>query len=135
MSDPLPDVTDAELAVLRHLWEHGTSTRRQLTDALYPDGGPAHYTTVQKLLERLEGKGYVRSNLAGAVRAFSATVERDNLIRRRLRDVAEKLCDGSVAPLLMNLVEAGSVSDAELAELKALIRRLSRPSDSKSPKK
>jgi BlaI family penicillinase repressor len=135
MSDPLPDVTDAELAVLRHLWEHGTSTRRQLTDALYPDGGPAHYTTVQKLLERLEGKGYVRSELAGLIRVFAATVERDDLIRRRLRDVAEKLCDGSVAPLLMNLVEAGSVSDAELAELKALVRRLGRPSDSKSPKK
>src|SRR6185312_488829 len=121
MSDHLPDVTDAELAVLRHLWEHGTRTRRQLTDALYPDGGPAHYTTVQKLLERLEGKGYVRSKLAGVVRVFAATVERDDLIRRRLRDVAEKLCDGSVAPLLMNLVEAGSVSDAELAELKALV--------------
>jgi predicted transcriptional regulator len=135
MSDRLPDVTDAELAVLRHLWEHGTSTRRQLTDALYPDGGPAHYTTVQKLLERLEGKGYVRSELAGLVRVFAATVERDDLIRRRLRDVAEKLCDGSVAPLLMNLVEAGSVSDAELAELKALVRRLARPSDPKSPKK
>jgi predicted transcriptional regulator len=135
MSDHLPDVTDAELAVLRHLWEHGTRTRRQLTDALYPDGGPAHYTTVQKLLERLEGKGYVRSKLAGVVRVFAATVERDDLIRRRLRDVAEKLCDGSVAPLLMNLVEAGSVSDAELAELKALVRRLGRPSDPKSPKK
>jgi predicted transcriptional regulator len=135
MSGRLPDVTDAELAVLRHLWEHGTSTRRQLTDALYPDGGPAHYTTVQKLLERLEGKGYVRSELAGLVRVFAATVERDDLIRRRLRDVAEKLCDGSVAPLLMNLVEAGSVSDAELAELKALVCRLARPSDPKSPKK
>lgn len=135
MSDQLPDVTDAELAVLRHLWEHGTRTRRQLTDALYPDGGPAHYTTVQKLLERLEGKDYVRSKLTGMVRVFAATVERDDLIRRRLRDVAEKLCDGSVAPLLMNLVEAGSVSDSELAELKALVRRLGRPSDSKSPKK
>ena len=61
MADPAADVTDAELAVLRHLWDHGTATRRQITDALYPDGGPAHYTTVQKLLERLEAKGYVRS--------------------------------------------------------------------------
>src|SRR5579885_2704296 len=103
--DRPPDVTDAELAVLRLLWDRGTLTRRQLTDSLYPDGGPAHYTTVQKLLERLEGKGYVRSALAGSVREFTATVGRDDLIRRRLRDVADKLCDGAVAPLLMNLVE------------------------------
>jgi hypothetical protein len=40
MSDRPADATDAELAVLRHLWDHGTRTRRQLTDALYPGGGP-----------------------------------------------------------------------------------------------
>src|SRR5947209_19611506 len=113
-----PDVTDAELAVLRHLWENGTRTRRQVTDALYPRGGPAHYTTVQKLLERLEAKGFVTSELAGAVRVFTAAVDRDWLIRRRLRDVADKLCDGSVAPLLMNLVGAGALTAAELAELR-----------------
>ena len=133
MADP-PDVTDAELAVLRHLWDRGTATRRQLTDAVYPDGGPAHYTTVQKLLERLEAKGHVRSELVDGVRVFAATVGRDDLIRRRLRDVADKLCDGAVAPLLMNLVGAGPVSDADLAELKALVRRLSKGTDPKSPK-
>src|SRR5688572_4653957 len=123
--DP-PDVTAAELAVLRHLWDYGPRTRRQVTDALYPAGGPAHYTTVQKLLERLEAKGYVTSELAGTVRVFTAAVGRDALIRRRLRDVAAELCDGSVAPLLMNLVGAGPLTDAELAELRALVRRLSK---------
>jgi BlaI family penicillinase repressor len=124
---PPNDVTDAELAVMRHLWEHGTQTRRQLCDALYPDGGPAHYTTVQKLLERLEAKGYVRSPRGGSVRSFAAAVGRESLIRRRLRDVADKLCDGAVAPLLMHLVESGPLTTAEVAELQALVRRLNKP--------
>jgi len=126
MSDRPADATDAELAVLRHLWDHGTRTRRQLTDALYPGGGPAHYTTVQKLLERLEAKGFVTSHPGDGVRRFTAAVERDALIRTRLRDVADKLCDGSVTPLLMNLVGTGKVSDAELVELRAIVRRLSK---------
>ena len=71
----------------------------------------------------------LRSELAGPVREFTAAVGRDALIRRRLRDVADKLCDGAVAPLLMSLVEAGPVTDAELAELRALVRKLSKPSD------
>ena len=50
--DDPPDVSDKELEVLRHLWDHGTATRRQVTDALYPVGGPAHSTTVLKLLDR-----------------------------------------------------------------------------------
>ncbi len=127
---PLSDVTDAELAVMRHLWEHGTQSRRQLTDALYPDGGPAHFTTVQKLLERLEAKGYVRSPRGGAVRTFAAAVGRESLIRRRLRDVADKLCDGAIAPLLMHLVESGPLTNTEVAELQALVRKMAKPGTS-----
>src|SRR5262245_28139234 len=118
------DVTDTELLVLQVLWERGTLNRRQITDELYPDGGPAHYTTVQKLLERLEAKRCVRSRMAGGVRVFTATVEREEMIRHRLRDVAEKLCGGSLTPLLMNLVRDGGLSDAELKELRQLIRKL-----------
>lgn len=122
----LPDITEAELAVLRRLWERGTQNRRQLTDALYPDGGPAHYTTVQKLLERLDAKGYVKSSMAQGVRQFTAAVGRDRVIRSRLRAMADELCDGSLAPILSHLVEAGPLTEAEIAELKALVRRLGR---------
>ena len=52
------DITDAELAVLQVLWHAGATTIRQLTDTLYPQGGSAHYAAVQKLLERLEKKGW-----------------------------------------------------------------------------
>ena len=49
MAKPPQDVTDAELAVLQVLWSEGPATIRQLTAAIYPDGGPAYYSTVQKL--------------------------------------------------------------------------------------
>lgn len=131
MIDRPADATDAELAILRQLWENGTQTRRQLTDALYPGGGPAHYTTVQKLLERLEAKGLVLTEPGDGIRRFSAAVERNTLIRNRLKDVADKLCDGSVAPLLMNLVDADKVSEADLAELRSLVRKLSKSNQHK----
>jgi predicted transcriptional regulator len=117
------DVTDAELAVLQVLWERGPSSRRQLTDVLYPEGGPAHYTTVQKLLERLEAKGHVRKE-RGDVLTFSAAVGREDLISRRLLDVADKLCGGSLTPLLMNLVRAKPLTPREIEELRALVEEL-----------
>ena len=104
------DVTDTELAMLQVLWDQGTATRRQIADALYPQGGPAHYTTVQKLMERLEAKGYVRHERVQGVVSFTATVNREELISRRLQDMAEKLCGGSLTPLLVNLVRAESLS-------------------------
>ncbi len=121
MSRTPQDVTDAEMAVLQVLWEQGPSNRRQITDRLYPEGGPAHYTTVQKLLERLEAKGYVASERGEGMRTFTARVGREELISRRLRDMAEKLCGGSLTPLLMNLVRSRPLTAREIAELRALI--------------
>ena len=53
------DATDAELAVLQVLWDQGPVTVRTITDVIYPKGTASHYGTVQKLLERLEAKGFV----------------------------------------------------------------------------
>lgn len=73
------DVTDTELAVLQVLWERGPSTRRQITDVLYVDGGPAHVTTVQKLLERLEKKGHVKRGSGDGPITFTAVLDRERL--------------------------------------------------------
>jgi predicted transcriptional regulator len=127
--------TDTELAILQVLWDQGPTTRRQITDALYPEGGTAHYATVQKLLERLEAKGLVSTDRSRAVLTFTAAVGRDELIGLRLRDVAEKLCGGSLTPLLMNLVKAEPLKPRELDELQALVDELQAKNRSRSKKR
>ncbi|HEX5272526.1 MAG TPA: BlaI/MecI/CopY family transcriptional regulator [Gemmataceae bacterium] len=121
MDPSVHDVTDAELAVLQGLWERGSATIRQLTDALYPGGSAAQYATVQKLLERLEAKGCAGRDRRPWPHVFVATVERDDLIGRRLRAVAEKLCGGSLTPLLTHLITVERLSDQERQELRALL--------------
>jgi BlaI family penicillinase repressor len=115
--------SEAELAVLQVLWDRGEVTRRDIADVLYPGGGPAQYTTVQKLLERLERKKYVRRGLGQSVKTFVAVVSRDEMIRQRLLDVADQLGGGSLAPLLMNLVRTRPLTAQELQELRELVRR------------
>src|SRR5207245_9539771 len=92
------DVTDAELAILELLWDEGAAMIRQLTDRLYPQGGRAHYATVQTLLERLEAKNFVVRNRSGAAHTFRAAVGRDELMGRRLQATAETLWRGAVTP-------------------------------------
>src|SRR5215469_641806 len=118
------DVTDAELAVLQVLWDGGPATIRQLTDILYPGGGAAQYGTVQKLLDRLESKDCVRRDRASTAHTFSAAIAREELIGRRLQDMAEKLCGGSLTPLLTHLVRARRLSARERQELRDLIDEL-----------
>lgn len=115
------DVTDTELALLQILWDSGPATIRQLTDVLYPGGGTAQYATVQKLLERLEAKGCVRRDRTLAAHLFTAVIAREDLIGRRLQDVAEKLCGGSRTPLLTHLVRTRKLTSRERQELRDLI--------------
>jgi BlaI family transcriptional regulator, penicillinase repressor len=122
----LPDVTEAELAVLQALWDRGSATIRQLTDLLYPGGSEVHYATVQKLLERLETKGHVGRDRSGHAHCFRPLTGRDDLVSRRLRAMAEQLCGGLMAPLLTHLVRAEALTAHERQELRTLIDELDR---------
>src|SRR5262245_57432507 len=121
MEQSVHDVTDAELAVLQARWERGSATIRQLTDALYPGGAAAQYATVQKLLERLEAKGCAGRDRRPWPHVFVATVDRDDLIGRRLRAVAEKLCGGSLTPLLSHLIRANRLYREDIKQLRDLV--------------
>jgi predicted transcriptional regulator len=124
VSDPAPDppeVSNAELRVLQSLWDRGPSTIRQLTERLYPAVTAANYATVQKLLERLEEDRCVSRDRSATPHVFGAAVSRDDYIGGRLRAMAEKLCGGSLTPLLTHLVNTESLSKKERAELRKLL--------------
>lgn len=120
------DVTEAELTLLQVLWDGGPATIRQLAERVYGQGGASAYATVQKLLDRLESKGVVERDRRESVHVFRASIDREELIGRRLRAVADSLCGGSLTPLLTHLVRGGRLSDQERDELRSLIERLDR---------
>ncbi|WP_010586260.1 BlaI/MecI/CopY family transcriptional regulator [Schlesneria paludicola] len=106
MARKRPEITDAELAVMKLLWQHGRMTVRGLTDTLYPAGKVAHYGTVQKLLERLQMKKYVKRDRKPWPFEFEPKLTREEWIGHRLQATADKFCKGSLAPLLSPLVKA-----------------------------
>lgn len=126
MAEIRPDVTDAELNVLQALWARGEATIRDITDELYPDGGVSHYATVQKLLERLEAKRCVARERVRGRHVFHPRVARTDLIDHELREVADRLCEGSVTPILTQLVKGRRLSKSERDALRALVEDLDR---------
>ncbi len=126
MNRQFQDVTEAELALLQSLWDQGPATIRQLVERVYQQSGASVYGTVQKLLDRLEAKGFVERDRGEPVHVFRAAIDRDELIGRRLRAVADSLCGGSLSPLLTQLVEGRGLSERERRELRLLIEKLER---------
>lgn len=53
-------LANAELSVMELLWDHDGMTARQVQDLLYGASDRSQHGTVQRLLQRLEDKGFVR---------------------------------------------------------------------------
>ena len=114
-------ITDAEFAVLEALWDGGDQPIRDLTARLYPAASVSDYATVQKLLERLEAKGCVSRDRSKHAHVFHAAKQRGDLIGNRLRQLAEQLCDGSLTPVLLHLVQGAKLSKSERNALRKML--------------
>jgi predicted transcriptional regulator len=119
-----PPVSETELEILKAIWEHGPGTVREINSRLRPTGRRWAYTTVLTLLQRLEAKGYVASNKTGLAHVFRAVVSRDRLLRQRLKDLAQQLCEGAPAPLVLALVESQHFSEQEIEQFRRLLDEL-----------
>ena len=122
MAQRTPHVTETELAILDVLWQQGSAVIREIAARLYgEDYSTIQYTTVKSLLERLESKKYVVRDRSGFAHVFAAKVGRDAFIGQQLDAMANRICGGSLAPLLMNLVERLPLTKRERDRLKNLI--------------
>ena len=128
-------VTDAELSVLQVLWDKGRATTREVCDELYPDATTAQYYTVQKLLERLEGRKCVTRDRSERAHVFSAAVDRETLIQERLRTLSDSLCEGSLMPMLSGLIQMRRWTADEHEALAELLDEAKPESDSKDGRK
>jgi predicted transcriptional regulator len=116
-------VGGSELEVMKVLWEQGPGTVRAVHTALQARGHRWAYTTVQTMLQRLEAKGHVRAERGGPAHVFTA-VSREEVLSRRLHDLADQLCDGTTSPLLLALVEGGRLTAEEVRRLRQLLDEL-----------
>ena len=123
-----PDVTETELSILEVLWRAEKPLPiAVMVESLYPERSASAHATVQSLLGRLEAKGCVRRERAGRAHLYAARVGRGDVIGHQLRSLADRLCDGSLTPLLTHLVQSTKLSANEREELHALLAKLEAP--------
>ena len=115
-----PRPTDAELAILRVLWERGASTVREVHDALSrtQDTG---YTTVLKLLQIMTDKGLVVRDESQRAHVYSASESEQRTQRKLIGDLMERAFGGSPSKLVMQALSASKATPAELTAIRALL--------------
>ncbi len=117
-----PATTDAEMVLLKTLWDGGPGTVRECVGRV--EGREWAYTTVQTLLTRMESKGLVKCDRSGQAHIFSAAVSQNGLLKGRLRELADQLCGGLSTPLVLALMDDTELTTQDIAALRNQLDRL-----------
>ncbi|HEX5070899.1 MAG TPA: BlaI/MecI/CopY family transcriptional regulator [Vicinamibacterales bacterium] len=118
----IPRPTEAELAILRVLWEAGPATVRQVNERL--SAGTARgvgYTTTLKLMQIMADKGLVVRDESDRTHVYAARASQDQTQRQLVSDLMDKAFGGSAAALVLQALSAHPAPAAELEEIQRLI--------------
>jgi predicted transcriptional regulator len=115
--------TEAELSILRVLWKRGSSTVREVYDALY-QGTEIGYTTALKLLQNMLAKGLVTRDERQRQHIYNAAVSKQPTLNAVVRKWIDRTFAGSSAALVMQALDAKPPRRAELIRLRQLIRAI-----------
>jgi BlaI family penicillinase repressor len=119
----LPKLSKLELQIMEALWTTGPSAIRDIQESFPVRGRPA-YTTVQTMVYRLEAKKALRrTRKIGNAHIFEAAISRDTA-QRRLVDEFLSLFGGRMQPVMAHLIEAGNLTQADVADAEKLLRDL-----------
>jgi BlaI family penicillinase repressor len=118
----LPKPTEAELELLRVLWEKGPATVRELHDEVNLQRAVG-YTSVLKILQIMTEKGLVEREESNKAHIYRAAASQEETQNQLLRDLSERLFSGSATQLAMHALAMQPTSDEELDELRTLIEQ------------
>lgn len=115
--------TDAELEILRVLWERGPSTVREVQEVLSAQR-EVGYTTALKLLQIMFEKGLVRRDESARTHVYEAGVAQDRTQNALVGDLVDRAFGGSASALVLGALSSKPASKEELAEIRRLLDEL-----------
>ncbi len=120
MSRQNPRPTDAELDILRVLWERGPSTVRQVHEEL-AEARETGYTTTLKLMQIMAEKGLVTRDESARTHVYTPRASQEHTQRQLLNDLVRRAFGGSAAELVLRALSTQRTSESELREIRKLI--------------
>jgi len=115
-----PRPTDAELAILRILWDRGASTVRQVHETLSRER-PSAYTTALKMLQIMTEKGLVRRDDRDRTHIYQSKLTEEQTQRQLVRDLVDRAFGGSASKLVLQALTTKRATPDELVEIRKLI--------------
>ena len=117
--------TELELQILQIIWRGGPATARDVRDTLagLENGRDLAHTSVVTVLNIMVKKRYLRRTKRGKAYVFRPSVAERDVAGGMLRDVLNRVFDGSPEAMMVSLLETDDIDDREMAKLHRLTGR------------
>lgn len=115
-------LTEAELRIMKVLWEKGSGTVHEVLHAL-PDKPALAYNSVLTIIRILETKGYVEHAKDKRAHVYMPKIDRKDATRFEVRHLVSRFFGDSHEKLVLNILEEESIDAEELARLRQLLER------------
>jgi len=119
----VPRPTDAELAILRVLWDRGPSTVREVHEALRSSQSSG-YTSVLKFLQIMTDKGLVVRDETNRAHVYGPKLSEQRTQLQLLSDLVDRAFAGSSAKLVLQALSGRRATREELRDIRALLDQL-----------
>jgi BlaI family penicillinase repressor len=113
--------TEAELEILQVLWEQGPGSVRQVNQTLNLTRTTG-YTTTLKLMQIMLAKGLLRRDERQRPQVYAPAASKDRTQRQLVRDLLERVFEGSASQFVLQVLSTKKASPAELAEIRRLLQ-------------
>jgi predicted transcriptional regulator len=113
-------LTEAELRLMKVLWERGESAVSELVAAV-SDERPLAYTSVLTTVRILENKGYVQHRQEGRAFLYSPCIDEFEASRSEVRHVLQRFFGNSRERLLLSMLGDDEIGAEELKRLRQAI--------------
>lgn len=117
---PSSTLTEAELRLMKILWQRGESCVADLVRAM-PLGEPLAYNSVLTTIRILEQKGYVQHRQLGRAFLYTPVVVEHEASRSEVRRMLSRFFGNSRERLMLSLLGDEDITPAELERLKQAI--------------
>jgi predicted transcriptional regulator len=120
----LATLSRLELRLMQSLWSKGPCSIRELLET-FPERERPAYTTVQTVVNRLEGKRAIRRvNKVSNAHVFEAVIFRASA-QSRMIDELVAWFGGKPMPVMTHLIESGRLTEEEIREARKALRNVS----------
>lgn len=121
MNKNIPQISEAEIEVMKVLWEKGEATAKEIVNEIEKTN-EWKPKTIQTLITRLVGKGAIKTDKINAKSyIYFANITKEEYQSYANKSFMKKLYNGSLNLMLSSFIKNERLSESDIQELRKIL--------------